>query len=211
MAILMELQKIQNGETLTKTSEELNEKESYESPMMCWESLDDSEPTSKKRKTHAQDEATNDDTDKMDDKTHTKCTTNMGTQLNIPVNDLQLGADNNTSMLATQETSAKNLVYITNLPEGKLDRMKNVRVSSKNAGEQDDKKCSPLEKSDQVTSNDNLYAYGESDRDDKTEKGEEHKTIPGECRNLYIWNLNRMMTWQNKRRMLIMRRQKGKK
>ena len=45
-AILMELQKIRNGETTTKTSEELNEKESYESAMMCWESLDDSEPTS---------------------------------------------------------------------------------------------------------------------------------------------------------------------
>ena len=58
--ILMELRKIRNGETMTKTSEELNEKESYESAMMCWESLDDSDPTSQKRKTHAQDEATND-------------------------------------------------------------------------------------------------------------------------------------------------------
>ena len=53
--------------------------------------------------------------------------------------------------------------------------MKNVRDSSKNPVEQDDKKCSPLEKSDQVTSNDNLNAYGEPDRDDKTEKGEERK------------------------------------
>ena len=44
----MELWKIRNGETVTKTSKELNEKESYESAMMCWESLDDSEPTSKK-------------------------------------------------------------------------------------------------------------------------------------------------------------------
>ena len=43
--------------------------------MMCWESLDDSEPTSKKRKTHSQDEATNDKADKMDDKMHTKHTT----------------------------------------------------------------------------------------------------------------------------------------
>ena len=78
-------------------------------------------------------------------------------------------------MLATQETSVKNLVYIMNIPEGKLDSMKNVRDSSKNLGKQDDKKCSPLEKSDLVTSNDNLNAYGESDRDDKTEKGEERK------------------------------------
>ena len=174
-AILMELWKIRNGETATKTSKELNEKESYESAMICWESLDDSEPTSKKRKTHAQDEATNDKADEMDNKMHTKHTTNTGTQLNIPVDDLQLGADDDASTLATQETSAKNLVYIMNIPEGKLDRMKNVRDSSKNAGKQDDKKCSPLEKSDQVTSNDNLNAYRESDRDDKMEKGEECK------------------------------------
>ena len=126
MAILMELQKIQNGETTMKTSKELNEKESYKSAMMCWESLDDSEPTSKKRKTHAQDEVMIDKANEMDDKTHTTCTTNMGTQLNIPVDDLQLGADNDASMLATQETSAKIFVYITNIPEGKLDRTKNV-------------------------------------------------------------------------------------
>ena len=174
-AILMELQKICIGETVTKTSKELNEKESYESAMMCWESLDDSEPTSKKRKTHSQDEATNDKADDMDDKTHTKHTTNTGTYLNIPVNDLQLRADNDASTLATQDLWQKNLVYITNIPEGKLDRTKNVQDSSKNSGEQDDKKCSPLEKSDQVTSNDKLNAYGESERDAKTEKGEERK------------------------------------
>ena len=103
----MELQKIHNGETAMKTSEELNKKESYKSAVMCWESLDDSEPTSKKRKTHSQDKAMNDKADEMDDKMHTKRTTNTGTQLNIPVNDLQLGADNDALMLATQETSAK--------------------------------------------------------------------------------------------------------
>ena len=160
---------------MMKTSEELNEKESYESAMMCWESLDDSEPTSKTRKTHALDEATNNKANEMDDKTHPKCTTNMGTLLNIPVDALQLGAEDDVLTLATQETSSKNLVYITNIPEGKLDLTKNVWDSSKNADKQDDKKCSPLEKSDQVTGNDNLNAYGESDRDDKTKKGEEHK------------------------------------
>ena len=64
----------------------------------------------------------------------------------------------------------QSLVYITNIPEGELDSMKNIQDSSKTPGKQDDKKCSPLEKSDQVTSNDNLNAYGESDRDDKMEK-----------------------------------------
>ena len=124
--IITEVQKTRNGKTATKTSEELNDKESYKSAMMGWESLDDSEQPSKKRKTHAQDDAMHDKADKMDDKMHTKCTTNMGTHLNIPVDDLQLGADNDASMLATQETLAKNLVYIMNIPEGKLDRTKNV-------------------------------------------------------------------------------------
>ena len=34
-AILMELQKIRNGETATKTSKEIDDKESYKSAMMC--------------------------------------------------------------------------------------------------------------------------------------------------------------------------------
>ena len=50
----MELQKIQNGEISMKTSEESNE-----TAMICWESLDDPEQSSKKRKTHAQDDETN--------------------------------------------------------------------------------------------------------------------------------------------------------
>ena len=165
MEILMELRKIQNGETPTKTREESNK-----TAMMCWESLDDPEQASKKRKTHAQDDETNDKADDMDDKTHIKHTTNMVKHSNIPVGELRLGADGDALMLATQETSAENLVYITNMPESTLDATKNVQDSSKNTSEQDDKKCSPLEKSNQVTSNDNFNAYGESDRDDNPEK-----------------------------------------
>ena len=52
--------------------------EPNESAMMCWESLDDLEQASKKKKTHAQDAETNDKADKMDDKTHTKHTANTG-------------------------------------------------------------------------------------------------------------------------------------
>ena len=61
------------------------------------------------------------------------------------------------------------------MPEDTLDAMKNLRDSSKNTSKQDDKKCSPLDKSDQVTSNDNLNAYGESDRDDDPKKPKEQK------------------------------------
>ena len=159
-AILMELRKIQNGESIAKSGEEpsveethyyndshtkfndqrlynreetqqeheatksisdeskaqkdwprkcfqMDEKEPCESAMMCWESLDDSEQSSKKRKTHAQDVETNDKANEMDDKMHTKCTANMGNQLNIPVDNLKLGSDDDASTLATQETSAK--------------------------------------------------------------------------------------------------------
>ena len=168
MEILMELQKIRNGETPMKTIEE-----SYETAMMCWESLNDSEQASKKQKTHAQDNKTYDKADDMDDKMRTMRTTNMGKHLIIPVSELRSGADKDVSTLATQETSAKNLVYITNMPEGTLDAAKNVRHSSKNTRKQDDKKCSPLEKSDQVASTDNLNTYGESDRDNSPEKVEE--------------------------------------
>ena len=103
--ILMELRKIRNGETPMKTS-----KESNETAMMCWESLDNSEQASKKQKTHAQDDETNDKADDMDNKMHTKHTTNMGKHLSIPVGALRLGADDDTSTLATQEISAKHLV-----------------------------------------------------------------------------------------------------
>ena len=103
-AIIMELRKLQSGEAVTKSSKELDDKESYESAMMCWESLGDSEQASKKRKTNAQDEATNDTANEKDDKMHTKRTTHTGTQLYSPVDDLQLGADDNASTLATHET-----------------------------------------------------------------------------------------------------------
>ena len=170
--IIMELWKIWNGETPTKPSEESNE-----TAMMCWESLDDSEQASKKQKLHAQDDKTNDNDNEMDDKMPTvpKCTTNMVKHLNIPVGELRLGADNDASTLAIQETSAKNLVYIMNMPEGTLETAENVRDSSKNTNEQDDRKPSPVEKTDQVTSNDQLNAYKESDRDKDPKKAKEYK------------------------------------
>ena len=77
-AILMELRKIRHGETTMNACETLDENETYESAMMCWESLDDSEPTSKKRKTLSQEEAMNNQADEIDDKPHTKRTANMG-------------------------------------------------------------------------------------------------------------------------------------
>ena len=74
-----------------------------------------------------------------------------------------MGADDDALTLATQETLVKNLVYITNIQEGKLDTMKNAPDNSKNPSKQDNKKptvmTSPSEKSDSINSNDKLQDY----------------------------------------------------
>ena len=126
---------------------------------------------------HAQDDEINDNDHEIDDKTLTvpTCTTIMEKHLNIPVGELRLGADDDALTLATQENPAKNIVYITNMPEGTLETTENVRDPSKNTNEQDDKKPSPVEKTAQVTSNDQLYAYKESDRDKDSKKAKEFK------------------------------------
>ena len=113
-----------------------------------------------------------------------KHTTNKVKHLNIPVDELRLGAEDDASMLATQETSAKNLVYITNMPEGTLETVKNVRDSSKSTSEQDDKKPSPLEKTTQVTSIGKLKDYEESDRDDNPKKAKEHRKNTWQMRKI---------------------------
>ena len=77
-AILMELRKIRHGETMMNACETLDENVTFKSAMMCWENLDDSEPTSKKTKTLSQEEATNDQANEIDNKLHTKRTAKNG-------------------------------------------------------------------------------------------------------------------------------------
>ena len=170
--VITELREIRNGETLTKTNEEPNE-----TAMMCWECLDDPEHASKKRKMHAQDDEINDNDHEIKDKTLTvpAHTTIMEKHLNIPVGGLRLGADDDASTLATLENLAKHLVYITNIPEDTLETTENVMDPSKNTNKQDDKKHCPVEKTDQVASNDQLNAYEESDRDKDSKKAKEFK------------------------------------
>ena len=57
---------------------------------------------------------------------HNKCTLDTGNRLNIPVDELKFGAEDDASTLATQESSVKKLVYITNISEGKLGTTKNA-------------------------------------------------------------------------------------
>ena len=168
--IIMELRNLQNGETPTTPNEETSE-----TAMMCWESLDESEQASKKQKLHTQDDEPSGNTNEMDDKTPTMPmhTTTMSKQLNKPVGELRLGADDDTLTLATQENPTKKLVYITNMPECTLESSKNVRDPSKNANEEDDRKPSPVEKTDQITSNVQLNAYEESEREEDSKKARE--------------------------------------
>ena len=111
----------------------------------------------------------------MDDKTPTMPThtTTMAKQLNKPVGELRLGADDDALTLATQENPPKKLVYITNMPECTLETSENVQDSSKNTNEEDDRKPSPVEKTDQITSIVQLNAYKESDREDDSKKARE--------------------------------------
>ena len=61
------------------------------------------------------------------------------------------------------------------MSEGILETTKNVRDPSKNTTEVDDKKPSPVEKTNQITSNVQLNAYEESDRDNDSKKAQEAK------------------------------------
>ena len=67
-------------------------------------------------------------------------------------------------------------MYVTNIPDGKLDYTKNAQDSSKNSSEQDGKPSSLLAKPNQLIRKDTLNAYGKSKTDDKKKKGEERTT-----------------------------------
>ena len=100
---------------------QINENKNYESAMMCWESLEDSEQEERMRKMIGRDEEMNNDKEKKDDEKddeeHDESTVYTGNRLKIPVEELKLGVDDDASTLATQETLVKNLVYITNIQE----------------------------------------------------------------------------------------------
>ena len=61
------------------------------------------------------------------------------------------------------------------MPECTLETSENVRDSSKNTNEEDDRKPSPVEKTDQITSNVQLNAYEESEREANSKKAHEAK------------------------------------
>ena len=62
----------------------------------------------------------------MDDEEHIQSTVYTGNQMKIPVEEVKLGVDDDALTLATQETSVKNLVYITNIQEERQGTMKDA-------------------------------------------------------------------------------------
>ena len=61
------------------------------------------------------------------------------------------------------------------MPEYTLETSENVRDSSKNTNEEDDRKPSPVEKTNQITSNVQLNPYEESDREEDSKKAQDGK------------------------------------
>ena len=61
------------------------------------------------------------------------------------------------------------------MPECTLETSENVRESSKNTNEKDDRKPSPVEKTDQLTSNVQLNDYEEPDREEDSKKARDAK------------------------------------
>ena len=59
------------------------------------------------------------------------------------------------------------------MPECTLETNENVQDSSKNTNEEDDRKPSPVEKTNQITSNVQLNTYEESDREEDSKKARE--------------------------------------
>ena len=77
---------------------------------------------------------------KMDDEEHVESTVYMWNRLKMPAKELKLGVDDDTSTLTTQETSVKNIVYITYIQEESKGITKDAQNNGKNPSEQDDKK-----------------------------------------------------------------------
>ena len=183
---------------------QINKNKSVESAMTCWESLEDSEQEEKMSKMIGQDEETNDDKEKQDDEMdneeHVKSTVYVGNQLKIPVKELKLGVDDDTSTLTTQEILVKNLVYITNIQEESKSIVKDTRNNGKNPSKQDDKKLtvrtSPLEKSLPINRNDDLKDYRESGVDNNPGREKEQKKKAKKKKKLYILNSIWMMMWK---------------
>ena len=85
---------------------QINENNSVESAMMCWENLEDSEQEAKTKKMIGRDKEMNNDKEKpdeeIDDEEHVESTVHMGNRLKIPVEELKLRVDDDALTLATQ-------------------------------------------------------------------------------------------------------------
>ena len=86
--------------------------------MMCWENLEGFLEEKPNKEISNQDERPDDDKEKPnydEAQEHDDCTLHTSNQLKISIEEFSSGTKDDLSTLATQETSQKKLVYITNL------------------------------------------------------------------------------------------------
>ena len=111
-----------------------------------------------------------------------------------------MGVDYDALILTTQESLARNLVYIMNIQDESKCITKDTRNDGMNPTEQDDKKptarTSPLEKCLLVNRNEDLKDYRESGVDNNPGREKSGKRRRRERKKIYILNSIQMMMWK---------------
>ena len=87
--------------------------------MICWENLDKSQDKNPDKEVSGEDESLDDGEEKQNNgeahEKYAECTVDTGNQLKISIEDFNSGTDDDASTCASQETSLKRMVYITNI------------------------------------------------------------------------------------------------
>ena len=180
--------------------------------MMCWENRDESQDKEPNKEVGSADKRLDDDNEKQNyEEAHeqnVESTVNTGNQLEVLIEEFNLGMEDDASTLTTQETSLKKSVYITNIKKQTDETLSDPQdfgtKVNKEEGPEDKKpptKNRPLERSSSINSNDDLDDYEESGSENDERKETKRKKNPKKSRKLYIYNSIVMMTKKNKQRM----------
>ena len=155
--------------------------------MMCWENLDESQDKEPNKEVGSEDKRLDDDNEKQNyEEAHEEnvesTVKNTGNQLEILIEEFNLGMQDNASTLTTQETSLKKSVYITNIKkqtdETLSDPLDFSTKVNKEEGPEDKKppaKNRSLERSSSINSIDDLEDYEESGSENDERKETKRK------------------------------------
>ena len=159
--------------------------------MMCWETLEGFMAEEPNKETSCQDERPDDDKEKPNydeaQEEHANCTLHTGNQLKLLIKEFTSGMEENALILATQETSQKKLVYISNL---KKDSQNNGIELNKEEGPEDKKppaKNRPFERPSSINLNNESKVFKESgSENDNAEETKKEKNPKKMKRITYI-------------------------